>query len=75
MEYQLITPRIPQNGMYSAVEQVLINRGIAPQDIRHFLNTTDKDILDPKLFENIKDGAKMLIKHIANGDKVLVVVD
>ena len=75
MEYQLITPRIPQNGMYSAVEQVLINRGIAPQDIHHFLNTTDKDILDPKLFENIKDGAKMLVKRIANGDKVLVVVD
>jgi hypothetical protein len=53
MEYQLITPRIPRNNL-SAVEQVLLNRGIEPQDVRHYLNTSDDDILDPKVIANIE---------------------
>lgn len=72
MDYQLIAPRIPQN---SVVEQVLFNRGITPLNIQHYLNTSDNDILDPKLISNIKDGAKMLIYHIAQNDKVLIQID
>ena len=73
MEYQLIPPRI--SCQLNAVERVLTNRGIPLAEINHYLNTTDNDILDPKLFDNMEDGAKMLIKHIANKDKVLVIVD
>ena len=61
MEYQLIAPRVPH---YSAVEQVLTNRGIPLNEIQHYLNTTESDILDPKLIKNIDVGAKMLISHI-----------
>ena len=53
MEYQLIAPRIPHTEVLSAVEQVLANRGIAPEKVEHYLNTTDKDILSPSLIANI----------------------
>ena len=71
MEYQLIAPRIPPREL-SAVEQVLFNRGIDPENVEHYLNTTDEDILNPKLIMNVEEGVKVLIKHIAQGDKVLV---
>lgn len=74
MEYQLITPRIPLENM-SAVERVLTNRGIALAEIEHYLNTTDEDILNPSLIKNIKEGAQMLIKHIANDDDILIQID
>ena len=58
MEYQLIVPRIPHTEVLSAVEQVLANRGITPEKIEHYLNTTDKDILSPSLIANITQGVK-----------------
>ena len=75
MEYQLIAPRIPLQKEITAVEQVLANRGIAPENVEHYLNTSDQDILDPKLIANMREGAQMLIKHIAQNDKVLVQID
>ena len=75
MEYNLITPVLPQNEEYSVVEQVLANRGIMPEDVEHYLHTTDEDILDPLLIDNIVEGAKMLVKHIAQNDNVLIQVD
>ena len=75
MEYQLIVPRIPQERELSAVEQVLLNRGILPENVNHYLNTTDNDILDPALIMNVKQGAQMLITHIAQNDKVLIQID
>ena len=75
MEYQLIAPRIPLERLLTAVEQVLANRGIAPENVEHYLNTTDEDILNPKLIMNIEEGVKVLIKHISQGDKILVQID
>jgi single-stranded-DNA-specific exonuclease len=74
MEYQLIAPRIPLKNL-TAVERVLTNRGIALAEIEHYLHTTDEDILDPKLISNMREGAEMLIKHIAQNDDILVQVD
>ena len=64
MKYQLIEPRIPQEGL-SAVERVLTNRGIKLENIKHYLNTTDEDILNPETIKNMRDGVKMLISHIS----------
>ena len=75
MEYQLIIPSIPLERELTAVEQVLVNRGIAPDNIDHYLNTTDADILDPKLVMNMREGAQTLIKHIAQNNKVLIQID
>ncbi len=72
MDYQLRAPHIPQ---YSSVEQVLVNRGIKFEDIPHYLNTTDTDILNPNLIAHIKDGAKMLVQHISQNDKIFIQVD
>ena len=74
MEYQLIAPGIPHQGL-SAVEQVLANRGIAPEHVDHYLHTTDEDIFPPTLFSTVSDGARMLVKHISQNDKVLIQVD
>ena len=75
MEYQLIAPRIPLDRALTAVEQVLANRGIAPENVEHYLHTSDQDILNPALIMNIDEGIKILIKHIAQGDKVLIQID
>lgn len=74
MSYQLISPRLPREDL-SAVERVLTNRGIELSDIPHYLNTTDQDILDPKLIANINAGVKILIQHIAQNHNVLIQVD
>ena len=70
MEYQLINPRRPGT---SAIEQVLLNRGI--QDVQHYLNTVDSDILSPSGLDNIHKGAQLLVSHIAQGSKVFIIVD
>lgn len=72
MEYQLIKSNIPLEQELSAAERVLTNRGISLEDIKHYLNTTDDDLLEPELIENIKTGAEMLIKHIAANDKIFI---
>ena len=75
MEYQLIASGIPLGRELTAVEQVLAHRGIKPDDVEHYLNTTDQDIYDPHLIANIKQGVLMLITHISQNDKVLVQID
>lgn len=75
MEYQLKLPLLPLEEHYDVVERVFAIRGISPQDKNHLLNTTDEDILDPLLLDNMEAGAKILIKHIAAGDKALFIVD
>ena len=75
MEYQLIAPGIPLRQELTAVEQVLAHRGIKPDDVEHYLNTTDKDIYSPELIDQVDSGVRMLIKHVAQNDKVLIQID
>ncbi len=72
MRYELIAPMVP--GL-SPVEQVLLNRGIKKEDMKHYINTTEDDILDPLLANNMREGVEMLIKHIKANDHILVQVD
>ena len=75
MEYQLIAPDFPLKRDVSAVEKVLINRGIGLCYIDHYLNTTEADLHDPAIIERIDDGVRMLIKHIAAADDIFIQVD
>ena len=75
MEYQLLVPEVPLYKELTAVEQVLANRGIVPEDVYHYINTTDADILPPSLIANMREGAQMLIKHVSQNDKVLIQID
>lgn len=74
MIYQL---KNTPNSEYSITEQILINRGINREDIRHYLNTTDKDIYSPLLFgeDKMRAAAAVLIQCIQNNTPTLVVVD
>ena len=72
MKYQLINNEQNSN---DAITQIFLNRGFKEEDIPHYLNTTDEDILDPNLLKNIEIGAKMLLDCIANKKKMFIVPD
>lgn len=74
MKYKLIAP---VNDEYSAIEQILVNRGIKIEDIKHYLNTTDEDINEPEAFgvEALKAAARMVVSCIKENKTAIVVVD
>lgn len=72
MKYSLIQKVNPE---YTVVEQVCINRGVALDKVPEFLNTTDKHVHSPMLLDNMMSGVGRLIKHIAEQNKVLLIVD
>lgn len=74
MKYQLIKP---VNSEYSAIEQILTNRGIPYKDVYHYLNTTDDDINSFNLLgsENLQAAARALIKCITENKMAIVIVD
>jgi hypothetical protein len=49
-----------------------MNRGISLIDVARYLNTTFKDVIPPAEVANIKEGANMLIKHIAANNPVML---
>lgn len=72
MKYKYIVPKYPN---LSITETILTNRGINLNDINHYLNTNDADILSPVLLDNMEAGAKLLIKHIKAKNKIFVQID
>lgn len=74
MKYQLISEPLP---IFTAVEQVLINRGIQDKEINHYLNTTDKDINSYLLLgkEKLKAAATKLVEAISQNKSCYIVVD
>ena len=73
MEYKIINEKLESD--LDAISQVLFNRGIKKEDISHYLNTTDDDILEPTLLDNIEEGCEMLINCIANDKNMFVIPD
>ena len=72
MKYELIAEK-PANR--TLIEQVLINRGLKPEDINHYLSANEKDLIDPLKLDNMERGARMYIKHIAADDPMTMIVD
>lgn len=70
MEFNLIAPKQPNKTL---IEQILNNRGI--EDTYRYLNTSEQDVLNPLLLDNMRDGALMLIKHIQSNHKIFVQID
>lgn len=77
MNYQLRQNLFPVQKTleFSPIEQIFENRGIKAEELQHYLNTDPTDLLDPLLIKNMKEGAQLLIKHIAANDKVFIQVD
>lgn len=72
MKYKLIAK---PNKNYSPMQQILVNRGIDVKDIEHYLKTSDADILNPDLLDNMTEGVKRLISAIKNQEKMFLIVD
>lgn len=72
MEYTIKNKeRISDN----VLEEFFINRGFNKEDIFHYLNTTDEDILSPLLLDNMAEGAEMLLNCIYNNKKIFIIPD
>ena len=72
MRYQLINER---NMALSAVEQVLYNRGINPNEMDRFKYPSAEEVFDPERIEHMFEGAQMLIRHVSQDDKIFIQVD
>lgn len=72
MKYKLIAK---PNKNYSPMQQILVNRGIDVKDIEHYLKTSDADILNPDLLDNMTEGVKRLISAIKNREKIFLIID
>ena len=72
MKYKLIAK---PNKNYSPMQQILVNRGIDVKDIEHYLKTSDADILNPDLLDNMIEGVKRLISAIKNQERIFLIVD
>lgn len=53
--------------------QVLKNRGI--KEIEHYLTVDDDDILEPTLFPEMEEGAKLYQRHAEKSSKTFLLVD
>ena len=74
MKFKLINPI---NQQYSTVQQILTNRGITREQIKHYLHTTDKDINNPEQFGEkiLKNAAALVIQTVQSNKKMVVIVD
>ena len=74
MKYQLIKPI---NQQYSALQQVLTNRGIQYKNIKNYLTANDSCISPPQMLgqNNLRDAATALISTIQQNKKTIVIVD
>lgn len=73
MKYKLIAPVTEK----TALIQVLCNRNIPKDDILKYTQTTLDDVNPPEAFgeEKMRAAAKMLLTHIKNNDKTIIIVD
>lgn len=73
MKFELINKPNPK---YSALEQVLTNRGIPHDEIEHYLHTTEKDVASPLMFgEHINDAINNLIDLIKVDTPGHIIID
>jgi len=74
MKYKLINN---PNKNFSTIQQILYNRGIAEDDILHYINLSDEDINSPLLLgeENLKEALSCILHAIFFNKKTLIIVD
>ena len=65
MEYQIRPSLLPLTEyiMLDPVEQIFANRGFTKDDIYHYLNTSQDDIIDPATIKYMQEGVKLLISN------------
>ena len=75
MKYKLLKPEVYYKGQY--ITHVLLNRGIKNKDLKHYLESTDKDINEPEAFgeDKLRQAASTLIQTISADKRALLVID
>lgn len=73
MNYTLI--KTDNEPTKSIIEQVLLNRGIAPDKIERYINPTGAETFPASWLDNISSAAKEVIKTILKGQKIYVQID
>ena len=65
------------NYQYTTIEQILINRGIAKEDIPQYLNLTETIINSPELLgeKKLKQGTALILNTISQQKKAIIIVD
>lgn len=65
------------NPNLTALEYILVNRGIPYEDIDHYLNTTDEDINDYNLLgrEKLEKAYNIIKQHGQGNNRILIIVD
>ena len=74
MKYELINK---PNENFSAIQQILYNRGIAENEISHYINLSDQDINSPLLLgeNNLKQGLFTILHKIQFNQNAVIIVD
>lgn len=73
MKYTLI--KTDNKPAQSVVEQVLLNRGIVPENIERYINPTWNETFPASWLDNISSAAKEVIKTLLKGQKIYVQID
>ena len=73
MKYTLI--KTDYKPAQSVVEQVLLNRGIVPENIERYINPTWNETFPASWLDNISSAAKEVIKTLLKGQKIYVQID
>ena len=65
------------NENFSTTEQIFYNRGISPEEIRHYVNLTDADINEPESLgeKSLLNGCRVITEAVAKDEKVAFIVD
>lgn len=74
MNYEL---RGSMDRRLTPLQTIFRNRGMeySIESIKHYIDPTVDDLLSDETIDNLQEGAKLLMKHINNGSKILLVVD
>ena len=66
---------VNENYKSNYTDELLVSRGLSPNDLEKFYNPTSDLLQEPTALTNIAKGVNMLLKHIAEPTNIAIVVD
>ena len=76
MQYKLLNDTAFNPFITTEIRDIIFeNRGIPIERMLQYMCPTEKDLLDPFLLDNMKEGIELLESHIVNHNKIFIIVD
>lgn len=66
---------VNENYKSNYTDELLVSRGLSPNDLEKFYNPTIELLQEPTALTNIANGVNMLLKHISEPNNIAIVVD